>query len=312
METSTVRINGAARTSLKPGFLIEASASLGDIAPYMYVRRTFEFSGGYQRNLRPKDVEGFAKFLEEVPVVPGAIVLCTSPGIVATYNRPSKVLELPRREQALEVVDGQHRFFGAMLYLERNPKKTMRAQIQLFCGMDDGFGARMFGAINGSMKKAHVGYLGLAEIEAGTLDGWQREAGELYRVVMDGLAFDGKQGVHPRQFYQALRPAYEGVLKNATIDKRASVVTSYIRMVRDLVGDEVMRRPAFFIEIMRILPNVMDRAKARHKTADAAAMRRVLEPLKNANPFANGRKRELVAEELRASVLPVELADGDY
>ncbi len=69
---------------------------------------------GFQRQLDAPRVRRIAKYFQE-RVIPGAIVLSTTPDHPATFDEASRELTISDASGSLLVIDGQHRLYGAKL-----------------------------------------------------------------------------------------------------------------------------------------------------------------------------------------------------
>jgi hypothetical protein len=309
-----IRVNNVTRVELADGaYLISGSTNLRDLAGCTHVARMREAEAGYQRQLVERKVANIAASLEHVPVIDGALIVFVSVAAQPTYNRSGKCFEFLGVDGAIEIVDGQHRFYGAQRYLAGDISRSVRASVQYYVGLDRAAAAAKFREIHLTATRVHAGVLAEAERVAGKLDGWRADVARLYDDVLDGLRFDGRRGVNLRQWMAAVRPhvTRNGALAGLDYTHQGAALLGVIESARAVLGDDVVRRPTVLSALLVLLPEILAHARTTHGNAKRAALASVLEPLRDVNVLSDGRAKDAIVNIMRAAVLPVSLREED-
>jgi DGQHR domain-containing protein len=125
-------------------------------AAFVYQRGQGFGETAYQRFLKPQRINEIAEFVKSGKVFPNALVLALPSG--SKYPRGNAnlsliTLSIPGKPEAIKIIDGQHRFFGA-LASGKNPKLLCS-----FVDADDLDQALMFAKVNGKQVSVNKSQL---------------------------------------------------------------------------------------------------------------------------------------------------------
>ena len=132
-------------------------------AAFVYQRGQGFGETAYQRFLKPQRINEIAEFVKSGKVFPNALVLALPSG--SKYPRGNAnlsliTLSIPGKPEAIKIIDGQHRFFGA-LASGKNPKLLCS-----FVDADDLDQALMFAKVNGKQVSVNIVEIKRPELEA--------------------------------------------------------------------------------------------------------------------------------------------------
>lgn len=125
---------------------------VGFVSPLQIAHATFVYQRGqgfgenaYQRFIKPQRITEIAEFVRSGKGFPNSVVIALPAGTKIPAARVNELLniEVPGEPEGLKIIDGQHRFFGA-LASGKNPKLLCT-----FVKADDLDQALMFAKVNG-------------------------------------------------------------------------------------------------------------------------------------------------------------------
>ena len=305
-----------------------ASTDLLSLEDFVVVPRwrPDEDPDGYQRSLDEHRVADVAQSLRGTGTIDGSIILVAAPGVSVKYSSKGKMLVIDTNGQGtLEVLDGQHRLFGAFRFGNETKRGVpkVQAQITVYVGLSRGEAAALFCEIHDKAKRVAAGSLEEARRVAGLGSSVQVQSNAFYDAAsveggpLHGLVFDGKQKrgrVNRRQVKDATKHVFSptGPLENVSPTNRQKIVLLYFKSVhKQLAEKKDLGRSTLLAALCDVLPAVITRIAATGSKISGRSMDAALVALKGFKLAELDKKtRSAITNALKRRLLPIQLDDG--
>ncbi len=248
---------------------------------------------GYQRVLSSSRVKKIKQFIIEGNAIPGAIVIS-----INGANYVNKKIEIPDKDDAAWIIDGQHRSAGAAMAALEKPGVDIDLPIVAFIDLDEQEQADFFVTINREQKgvpsSLYIDLLKhlprqktekerLEERIADIAKDLSRNQDSVFfqRVVSTTTPTDGQ--VSLTNFARRLRPVIHpgnGLLGTYTLPEQMKIIENYFQSVKQVFPKEFSRNIFFktlgFGALWRAFPTVFSAALREYQGFRVSDASRVL------------------------------------
>lgn len=263
---------------------------------------------GFQREQEQSRVESICKCHVDGKIVPTMLIMAVPPEAEPRYDQRTQTFSYKPGDGALILIDGQHRFAGALLYLKRHGI-DLTLPIAVIFGLSLAEQARLFLEVNTLQKGVSAALL--ADVAA--LAETESELDSLLRWLLDRLAADERSPLFGRvsaaglargklnraQFNRALRPVLRKGEAGLDRERLYLHIRAFLVACAAVLGKDVVARPAVLGAAFDVMKDVVSLALDRHKNARSVALATVTAPFASLDAEALKGGRAAVATRLR-------------
>lgn len=264
----------------------------GDLREMCFVsRKKLDAQKGFQRLLNPKRAKAIAAYLDNGEgVIPPALILSAQPVAQICYNQDNFQLSMEREQNALLVLDGQHRLYGLL-----EAEREYEIPVVIFNSLNTQEEIRQFIDINTTQKGVPTALLLDIKSQAGT----ETKIEERQRILFDNLneasvlagnllPNESKTGKISRTtFNQATKAIFtDGPLASYSDDKVFKAVSNYLAAIESIFKRSEspaakLTKNVMFKAVMSLFNDVCDKCLAIHGNFKPETIEDYLMPLQS-------------------------------